>query len=139
MKSFFLFLFAGFILSACAKSDIEIRDPWIRAVPPNSKNTALFMIIENKGNKEDELISVKTDIAKMSMIHETVNENGIMKMKHIETLKIPPKSKIELKPGGLHIMLMGLKRPLKVGEKVKVKLLFKFAGEKEILAPVELK
>ncbi len=135
MKKFFSFLLTGFIFLAYG-SEIIIKDPWIRAVPPSSKNTALFMTIVNKSDKQDTLISVKTDIAKMVMIHKTVEENGIMKMKHVDSLPIPPHSEVKLKPGGLHIMIMGLKRPIKEGEKIKINLFFKNSGNIEILAPV---
>ncbi len=132
-------LLTGILFFTFAQPLIVIKDAWIRAVPPSSKNTALFMIIENKGDEEDTLISVKTDIAKMSMIHKTENKNGVMKMVHIKKLKIPPKSKVILKPGGLHIMLMGLKRPLKIGEKENVLLEFQKTGKIEIQVPVLLK
>jgi copper(I)-binding protein len=132
----FIIFFLGFITLAFAKPVIELKSPWVRAVPPTSKNTALFLTIENKGDEEDILLSVKTDIAKMVMIHETVNENGIMKMKHVHHLKIPPKSVVKLEPGGLHIMVMGLKKPLKEGDKVRFTLIFKKTGEITITAPV---
>ncbi len=135
MKKFFSFLLTGFIFLAYG-GEIIIKDPWIRAVPLSSKNTALFMTIVNKSDKQDSLISVKTDIAKMVMIHKTVEENGIMKMKHVDSLSIPPYSEVKLKPGGLHIMIMGLKRPIKEGENVKINLFFKNSGNIEILAPV---
>ena len=135
MKKFIIYLLTGFIFLAYG-NEIIIKDPWIRAVPPSSKNTALFMTIVNKSDKQDSLISVKTDIAKMVMIHKTVEENGIMKMKHVDNLFIPPHSEVKLKPGGLHIMIMGLKRPIKEGEKVKINLFFKNSGNIEILAPV---
>lgn len=136
MRKFFLFLLTGLMFSAFSEPKIIVENPWIRAVSPFSKNTALFMTIVNKSDKQDILVSVKTDIAKMSMIHKTVEENGVMKMKHIKNLVIPPHSKIELKPGTLHIMIMGLKRPIKEGEKIKVNLMFKHSGNIEISAPV---
>ncbi len=139
MKKFLFFLLTGLLFYTLAKPVIEIKDPWVRAVPPSSKNTAVFMTIENKGDEEDTLLSVEADIAKMVMIHKTVNENGIMKMKHVHHLKILPHQVVKLEPGGLHIMLMGLKRPLKVGEKIKIKFVFEKFGviTKEI--PVEMK
>ncbi len=135
MKTLLSILLTGFLFLAYG-SEILIKDPWIRAVPPSSKNTALFMTIINKSDKQDVLLSVTTDIAKMVMIHKTVEENGIMKMKHVKELTIPPHSQIELKPGSLHIMIMGLKRPIKEGEKIKVMLFFKNAGKIIISAPV---
>ena len=139
MKKIVLVLITGIFFSAFAKPDIVVESPWVRAVPPSSKNTALFMTIKNTGNREDTLLSVKTDIAKMVMIHKTVNENGIMKMIHIDNIKIPPNKKINFKPGGLHVMLMGLKKNPEIGEKIKFILVFKKSGKITVYAPVKMK
>ena len=136
-KIFLAFLIVvGFVY---AKPEIVIEDPWVRAVPPTAKNTALFMVIKNNGDEPDVLIGVKTDISKMVSIHKTVNQNGIMKMVHVKKLSIPPGGKVELKPGGYHIMVMGLKRELKTGENVKFTLIFEKSGEIVIKAPVKMR
>ncbi len=139
MRKIIVFLLTGLFFSVLAQPEIKIENPWIRAVPPNMKNTALFMVIENKGNSEDTLISVKTDISNKVMIHETRNVQGVMKMLHVDKLIIPPKSKVVLKPGGYHIMLMGLKKPLSPDEKVKLTLIFEKSGAITIEAPVKMK
>ncbi len=138
MKKLIIFFLILFGLSY-SQPQIKIIDPWVRAVPPNAKNTALFMVIENSGDEEDALIEVKTDIAKMVMIHKTVNEDGVMKMVHVHHLKILPHSTVELKPGGYHIMIMGLKQPLGVNKFVKFTLIFKKSGTVQIEAPVKMK
>ncbi|MDQ7056228.1 MAG: copper chaperone PCu(A)C [Persephonella sp.] len=106
-------LFLLFFGVSYSQPQIEIINPWVRAVPPNAKNTALFMVIKNSGDEPDTLMAVKTDIARIVMIHKTVNEGGVMKMVHIHHLKIPPRSTVELKPGGYHIMIMGAKETFK--------------------------
>ncbi|WP_456464248.1 copper chaperone PCu(A)C [Persephonella sp.] len=131
-----LLVIVGFVY---AKPEIVIEDPWVRAVPPTAKNTALFMVIKNVGDDPDTLIGVKTDISKMVSIHKTVNQNGVMKMVHVDKLTIPPNSKVELKPGGFHIMIMGLKRGLKIGENVKFTLIFEKSGRIILEAPVKMK
>ncbi|NPA12706.1 MAG: copper chaperone PCu(A)C [Aquificae bacterium] len=136
-KVFTLVLILSFV--AYGKPKIEIEDPWVRAVPPNMKNSALFMEIENEGDEADVLLKVESDISKMVQLHKTVNENGVMKMVHIDKLVIPPHSEVKLKPGGYHIMLMGLKKPLKEGDKVKFTLIFKKSGKIQIEAPVKAK
>ncbi|SNZ08650.1 hypothetical protein SAMN06265182_1373 [Persephonella hydrogeniphila] len=138
MRKILLVLLTGFLFNVFAQ-EVIIKDPWVRAVPPTAKNSALFMVIENNSDKTEVLKSVKTDISKMVMIHKTVKQGDIMKMVHVHELQIPPHSKVELKPGGLHIMLMGLKRPLKVGEILEFKLVFKNAGEITVEAPVKMK
>jgi copper(I)-binding protein len=138
MKKILFFLLTGFLFNVFAQ-EIVIKNPWVRAVPPTAKNSALFMVIQNNSDKTDVLKAVKSDVCKMVMIHRTVKQGDMMKMVHVHELQIPPRSKVELKPGGYHIMLMGLKRPLKVGEILEFKLIFKNAGEITVKAPVKMK
>ena len=131
-----LLVIVGFVY---AKPEIVIEDPWVRAVPPTAKNTALFMVIKNVGDDPDALIGVKTDISKMVSIHKTVNQNGVMKMIHVDKLSVPAGGSVVLKPGGYHIMVMGLKKDIKAGENVKFTLIFEKTGEITIKAPVKMK
>ncbi|HHG74450.1 MAG TPA: copper chaperone PCu(A)C [Persephonella sp.] len=131
-----LLVIVGFVY---AKPEIVIEDPWVRAVPPTAKNTALFMVIKNVGDDPDALIGVKTDISKMVSIHKTVNQNGVMKMVHVDKLSVPAGGSVVLKPGGYHIMVMGLKKDIKAGENVKFTLIFEKTGEITIKAPVKMK
>lgn len=131
-----LLVIVGFVY---AKPEIVIEDPWVRAVPPTAKNTALFMVIKNVGDDPDALIGVKTDISKMVSIHKTVNQNGVMKMVHVDKLSVPAGGSVVLKPGGYHIMVMGLKKDIKAGENVKFTLIFEKSGEITIKAPVKMK
>ena len=139
MRKIVAFLLTGLFFSIFAQPKIEIKNPWVRAVPPTLKNTALFMVIENNGNSEDVLIGIKTDISNKTMIHKTENSKGVMKMLHVDKLEIPPHSKVVFKPGSYHVMLMGLKKPLKPGEKVKFTLIFDKSGAITIEAPVEMR
>ncbi len=131
-----LLVIVGFVY---AKPEIVIEDPWVRAVPPTAKNTALFMVIKNVGDDPDALIGVKTDISKMVSIHKTVDQNGVMKMVHVDKLSVPAGGSVVLKPGGYHIMVMGLKKDIKAGENVKFTLIFEKSGEITIKAPVKMK
>jgi periplasmic copper chaperone A len=108
--------------------DITIVHPWARATPGAVKNSAAFMVFENKG-VADKLIGVSGDVAREIQIHTMLTEAGVMKMREIKSLDIPANDKAELKPGGLHIMLIGLKDGLKEGEKFPLKLKFEKAGE----------
>ena len=121
---------------ALAKPAIHVQNPWIREVPPVSKMSALFMKIVNKGDTEDVLLSVKTDASKFAEIHMMAMEGQMMKMRKLDFLKLPPKAIVELRPGGIHIMLIELTKPLKEGQKVKVELYFKRSGKIVIQAPV---
>ncbi len=125
-----------FALSSFASPKIEVEHAWIRAVPPISKMTAGYMKIENKGTVDDELVGAETDICKTVEIHTVYYEDDMMKMRKVDSIKVPAGGEVELKPSGYHLMLIGLKKHPKEGEKVKIKLLFKKSGTIEVEAEV---
>ncbi len=138
MKKVLIFLFTGLLFPVYSQPDIQIKDPWIRAVPPTMNMTAGYMVILNRGNEDDYLIAVKSNISKMADLHATVEENNVVKMKHIKKLKIPAGSKVELKPGGYHIMFMKLKEKLLPGKKFKITVIFEKSGKKVVEAEVKM-
>ena len=115
---------------------ITIGHPWARATPGAVKNSAAFMEFDNKGTA-DKLISVTGDIAKDIQIHSMITEAGVMKMREIKSLDIPANGKAELKPGGFHVMLIGLKDGLKEGATFQLKLKFEKAGEVTVQVTAE--
>ncbi len=137
-------MLASLLLSACGGSkgpEIVIKDPWARPSPKMASSGAAYMIIENKGNEDDALIGAEGDVSDAVEIHEmVVDENNVMHMKPVEgqRLVIPAKGKVELKPGGYHIMLIGLKHQLKEGEVVHLTLKFEKSGEMQVDAPVKM-
>jgi periplasmic copper chaperone A len=133
MKKIIACVIASVSLSAFAGADVKAGDitiahPWARATPGAVKNSAAFMVFDNKG-AADKLIGVSGDVAREIQIHTMITEAGVMKMREIKSLDIPAKGQAELKPGGLHIMLIGLKDGLKEGQKFPLKLKFEKAGE----------
>ncbi|MFN7065994.1 MAG: copper chaperone PCu(A)C [Aquificaceae bacterium] len=116
-----------------AQPKIEVKDAWVREVPPTSKMSAAYMIIENKGKEVDKLVDASNNASQITEIHETVEG----KMRRVKALEIPAGSKVELKPGGYHIMLINLNKPLKEGEKVEITLKFEKSGEIKVDAPVK--
>lgn len=112
---------------------LEIGHPWARATPPTAPAGGGYLTIANKGTTEDRLISVKSPAAGAIQIHEMKMEGNIMRMREIEGgLAIPPGATVALAPGGLHLMMMGLKEPLKQGERVPVTLVFEKAGSIDV-------
>jgi periplasmic copper chaperone A len=95
---------------------------------PSATSASVYLSMTNNGNEADKLISVTTPIATMAMLHETKIENDIASMMHLDSLDIPPKADVEMKPGGLHVMLTGLQSPLKEGDVVTFELQFEKAG-----------
>jgi periplasmic copper chaperone A len=133
MKNITLTLFAILTLSlncfACEKHSPFMKEAWARKAAAES-NSAVYLDIENDLDIDDELIGVSTNIADITSIHKTVIDKGISQMVHIDRLIVPSKNKVQLKPKGIHIMLMKLKRSLKSGEEFEVSLNFKNAGLK---------
>jgi hypothetical protein len=100
-------------------------------------NGAVYVTLSNSGSQPDALVSASADVAQTTELHETSRDGGVMKMRPVKEIPVPAGGKTELKPGGYHIMLMGLKHDLKPGEKVAVTLKFEHGGETRVEAPVK--
>ncbi len=109
--------------------DITIIHPWARASSGMARSGGAFMTIANDGTRPEKLISARTTIAAKTMLHKTVMDGDVMKMTHVKGgIAIPAGDAVELKPGSYHIMLMGLKAPLKEGTSFPLSLTFEHAG-----------
>jgi hypothetical protein len=95
------------------------------------------LTLTNTGNGVDSLVSASTPVAEKAELHTHLVENGVMKMRPVDGINIAPNSTIELNPGGLHIMLMGVKAPLKEGATFPLTLTFQKAGTISVLVQVE--
>jgi len=109
--------------------DVSISSAWSLAVPPSSKNGAVYLLIENKGSEADMLMDATTDVSKSVELHTTSHDHGQMKMHHHHSLEIPGNSSLTMEPGGHHIMLMGLVESLTPGQKFDLTLKFMKGGE----------
>ena len=142
MKPFLLACFSAALLGAQAvfAGDIEIKDPWVRAVPPSSADTAAFMVIFNKGGKLAALVESTSPVAReVKPMVTTRQANGMMGMEFAESFLIAAGKKRILEPGADHIMLMKLKSVPKAGTTVPLVLTFESAGKRQeikIEAPV---
>ncbi len=155
---FFLILMLGLMLGACTVSPqdqtIQIKQPWVRAASAMMKpgesasmgqessssamsaNSAAYMLIENHSNSADKLLSVSSNAAQFVELHKSEMQDGVMRMMQVEYVEIPAKGNAELKPGGFHVMLIGLKQDLVAGEALTLQLNFEQAGEISIQAEV---
>jgi len=113
--------------------DIVIKDQWIR---PGAEKmaTALYFTLENNGSEADTLYAIETDIAKMVQIHETYADGDMMGMSEIGKIIIEPESSVKLEPGGMHIMVMRLKKDIKIGDEIEFTLYFRNADKISITA-----
>ena len=138
-------LFAGVALGlACVATQaqefklgpINIAHPYARATSSGQPMGGGFLKLENSG-ADDTLLSASAEVAKAVELHLMSMEGDVMRMRQVERIALPAGKTVELKPGGLHIMLMGLKAPLKVGDSFPLKLKFEKAGEVTVSMTVE--
>jgi periplasmic copper chaperone A len=116
---------------------IGITHAWARATSATAKTGVAYLTMANKGASDDKLIAVASQVADKAELHTTVMDNNVMKMRPLAAVDIKAGGQAELKPGGMHIMLIGLKAPLKVGDKFPVTLSFEHAGKIEVMVTVE--
>ncbi|NVJ62569.1 MAG: copper chaperone PCu(A)C [Gammaproteobacteria bacterium] len=126
MRQLFVLALVLCSLSVSSKQTdlIEISDVWVRGVLPVQKTSAAYFKIKNHTSRELKLESVDSAFANHSMMHKTVESNGMASMEHVESLTLAPNQEIIFKPGGLHVMIMGLKSEF--SEQQQLKLTFKF-------------
>lgn len=113
------------LIAAVARAQaptITVTAPWARATTPSAMAGGAFLTL--LASAPDSLTGASSPVASMVQIHETVEQGGVMKMLPVAALKLNPGIKTELKPGGYHVMLMGLKQPLKQGESFPLTLTF---------------
>tara|TARA_R110000772_G_scaffold91216_7_gene187712 strand:- start:1849 stop:2286 length:438 start_codon:yes stop_codon:yes gene_type:complete len=103
---------------------IRITDAHIRELPPSVRNTAVYMTISNSSERNMRLTGVSSEAAESAMLHRSAMEDGMMTMQHVMTIEIPAGESLVLEPGALHIMLTGLKRNLRDGDSVSLRLEF---------------
>jgi copper(I)-binding protein len=114
---------------------VQVEHPWAR--PSAGQTGAVYMTIANTGPIDDRLVSAATPVADQAQLHTEINDKGIMKMRPVSAIDVKPRGQTMLKPGGLHVMLVGLKQPLKVGESFPLTLTFEKAGKLDITVTVE--
>ena len=115
--------------------DIRIGHPYARATVAGQPGGA-FLKLEN-GGADDKLLSASTEIATGAELHSMAMEGDVMRMRQVDAIALPSGKTVELKPGGLHLMLFGLKAPLKSGDKFPLTLRFEKAGEVTVTVNVE--
>lgn len=118
--------------------DIKISHPWARpSLAAKVRNGVSYMTIHNSGTGSDRLIGVSTHIADRAELHAHEMKGDVMKMRALDAIDIPAGGMVEFKPGGLHIMLFGLKTPLKKGLSFPMRVKFESAGEVDLMVVIE--
>ena len=122
--------FALLALAACAPAapDIIVTDVWARAVAPGQTTGAAYMTITNNGAAADRLVSAKASLSQAGALHASRTTNGVVSMAAVDGLEIPANGKVELAPGGTHLMIIDLQVPMIAGERFFVDLKFEKSG-----------
>ncbi|WP_232478700.1 copper chaperone PCu(A)C [Roseomonas rosulenta] len=119
-----------------AAGDMAILHPWTRAAGANG-NGAGFLGLRNGGAQPDRLISAATPIARAVELHSMERDGDVMRMRPVRDIQVAPGQTVELRPGGFHIMLIGLTAPMQQGARVPLTLRFERAGEVQVELAVE--
>ena len=133
-----LALVAGLVVTSAAlaqPAQLEVTDAWARATPGKAENGAAYVTIESP--TADRLVSASSPVAKKAELHTMSMQGMVMKMRPIAGLDVPPGQSVTLKPGGEHIMLMGLNQPLHEGQSFPLTLDFEKAGPRTVTVAVE--
>ena len=158
----FSFLVSLVMLTACATPapagpKVHVENAWARpttasaigggsATPEmqgmsgmsaSEMTSAVYFVIVNEGSQADTLIGASTDVAKVVEMHETQIKEDVAEMVPVSRLDIPAGGRIEFKPGGYHVMLIGLTQDLKVGETLKLTLQFEKSGAIALVVPIQ--
>ena len=128
----------AFVIPATAQ-EIEIHEPYARSASPMARSGAAFMVIRNTGEAGDRLIGVDSPAAQKVELHTHREEDGVMRMIHVEEgFVLPDGGEIRMERGGHHVMLMGLTAPFEQGKTIPLALVFETSGEVTLDVPVDL-
>jgi copper(I)-binding protein len=119
-----------------ASATITVEHPWARATPPNATTAAAYLTLTDHG-APDQVTGASTPVAAMAGLHQTIDNKGVMEMRDAGPLPLDPAKPLSFAPGGYHIMLMGLKHPLKQGEHFPLTLSFAHAAPLTVDITVE--
>ena len=123
----------GFRLGALA-----IGHPYARATVPGQPAGAGYLKLDNQGPADERLLGASAaTVAERVELHTMAMEGDVMRMRSPDAIDLPAGGSVELKPGGTHLMLVGLKAPLKAGDKFPLTLRFEKAGQVEVVVNVE--
>jgi copper(I)-binding protein len=131
-------LIAGAAIASAgsATDSVRVKDPYARAVPPGQPNSAVFMDLANDSDTARALVGAESSAADVAELHTHILEDGMMKMRQIERIDLPAGKTVTLRPGGLHVMLIGLKKQLVPGDSVDLTLIFADGSRELVKAPV---
>lgn len=118
-------------------ADVSVEQPFARATAPGQPNSAAFMKLTNRG-EATALVAADSSVAETVELHTHTNEGGVMRMRKVEQIELPAGETTVLQPGGLHVMLIGLKQPLQEGSHIDLTLEYADGSEQQLEVPVQM-
>ena len=122
-----LLAFPGFALA-----ELEISNPRVKNLPPSVPVRAGYMTLHNPESKAVSIVSLNSDAFGSIEIHQTIAQDGMMRMERVPTLTIEPDSTVQLAPGGLHLMMMNPVEPTRIGDRLEILILFDDGSEQKL-------
>lgn len=124
------------LAGTAAHAEVAVADAWARATVPHQKSSGAFMTLTASENTR--LVAVSSAAAGVAEVHEMKMEGNVMKMRALETLELPAGKAVELRPGGYHVMLMQLPKPLEAGSTIPLSLTFEDTGGKRSSVDIQV-
>lgn len=119
---------AATTVTAAAAADVKVKDAWARASAGTARAGGAFMTIVNTGTVDDRLVAAEAPVSESTELHTHIHEGSVMRMRQVDEIAVPAGETVQLKPGGLHVMFMGLNEPLREGQTFDLELTFEKAG-----------
>ncbi len=137
MKRTALILASLSLVAAAAAPKLQVSEPWVRESNPARSVSSAYMILINPTARAITITGVASPAAKVVEMHEMKTVDGTMSMRRVDEIVVPPRSSIKLEPGGMHLMMIDLLRPLPAGETCALTLTIKDGGTVTVEAPVK--
>ncbi len=115
---------------------MAVDKPWTRVAQQGGVG-GVFLTLRNAGTQPDKLVAVSSPVSRTTELHTTIKDGEVMRMRQVQSIDVPAGGTAELKPGGLHVMLIGLSQPLTLGTKIPLTLTFERAGPVTVEVMVE--
>ncbi|MAR93306.1 MAG: copper chaperone PCu(A)C [Pseudomonadota bacterium] len=125
------------VSGAVLAQDLRVSDGWVREVPPVSANTAAYFTLHNDSGQPRLLLSAQSAAATAVELHTSEEKDGMSSMRRLERVEVPANGQVAFRPGGHHVMLIGLNGPLKQGQEVGLTLTFEGGETLEVALPVK--
>ena len=131
-----LALAAALAAPAALAEGLTVTNSWSRSTPPGAKVGVVYFTLKNDTKKSDRLLKLSAPVAEKIEVHRTEVLDGIARMREVAVLHVDAGQTLEFRPGGMHVMLTGLKKPLVAGTSYELDLLFEVAGPRKVRVEV---